>query len=122
MTSPPELRQPLPLTELEPHELTQLSEARPRRLIAARGEVARTETIALGSSHAYRCLLRDGSGSLTLLFIGRRKVAGLEEGVWCRTAGRVAVHDNELVLWNPRYDIEPFPPGDPAPGNDTPPL
>lgn len=122
MTSRRQLHHPYSLAELEVHELASLAEARPRQLISTRGEVALTELLALGSSHAWRCLLRDGTGSLSLLFMGRRKVAGLYEGVWCRAAGRVAVHESELVLWNPSYHIEPPRPAPGEQAGDTPSL
>ncbi|HET9092954.1 MAG TPA: OB-fold nucleic acid binding domain-containing protein [Acidimicrobiales bacterium] len=87
-------------------QVARLAEVRPRELVVARGEITESSALPVGSSVAYRCVLSDGSGRLSLVFLGRRRVAGLEPGARCCATGRVATYSGELVLWNPHYCIE----------------
>lgn len=88
------------------HDAVKLAEVRARCLVVVRGEIVATSHLPIGSSPAYRCVLSDGTGEVSLLFLGRRSVSGLEVGTRCSATGRVAAHELGLVLWNPRYDIE----------------
>jgi hypothetical protein len=51
--------------------------------------------------------LFDGSGSVTLVFLGRRRIAGIEPGRTLIATGRVAMRDDRKVIFNPRYTLEP---------------
>lgn len=83
-----------------------LGQARARQLVVVLGEIVETSTVPVGSSLAYRCRLSDGTGEVSLLFLGRRLVAGLDRGTRCSATGRLALHGPEMVLWNPPYEIE----------------
>ncbi len=47
----------------------------------------------------------DGSGMLTLVWLGRRRIPGIEPGVDLVATGRVSVHDGMRVMYNPRYEL-----------------
>lgn len=49
--------------------------------------------------------LYDGSGSLTLVFLGRRDVPGIEAGRHLIAEGLVADLDGTRTLFNPRYEL-----------------
>lgn len=51
--------------------------------------------------------LYDGSDVVTLVWLGRRQIAGIEPGRAIRARGRVAVRDDRKVIYNPFYEIEP---------------
>ena len=51
--------------------------------------------------------LFDGSGTVTLVWLGRRRILGIEPGRSLRAEGRVAVRDDRKVIYNPRYTLEP---------------
>lgn len=51
--------------------------------------------------------LFDGSGSVTLVWLGRRRIAGIEPGRTLSAEGRLALRDDRKVIFNPRYDLEP---------------
>jgi len=51
--------------------------------------------------------LFDGSGTVTLVWLGRRRIPGIEPGRSLRAEGRVAVRDDRKVIYNPRYTLEP---------------
>lgn len=49
--------------------------------------------------------LYDGSGVLTLVFVGRRTIAGIEPGRRLRATGRVTSHEGRRLMFNPRYEL-----------------
>jgi OB-fold nucleic acid binding domain len=53
--------------------------------------------------------LYDGSGTLTVVWLGRRQIAGIEVGRRIRVRGRVAQRDGRPVVFNPSYDLLPGP-------------
>lgn len=77
--------------------------------LTTHGSLVAIDIIAVGPTTAYRCVLDDGSGRLDLLFLGRRRVAGLTIGTYCEISGRVTHHSGRLAMWNPRYRLEPGP-------------
>jgi hypothetical protein len=51
--------------------------------------------------------LFDGSGSVHLVWLGRRRISGIEPGRMVVARGRVAEHDGRLVIFNPWYELRP---------------
>jgi hypothetical protein len=50
--------------------------------------------------------LYDGSDVVTLVWLGRRQIAGIEPGRVLTARGRVAVRDRRKVIYNPYYELE----------------
>lgn len=68
--------------------------------------VLRTVTLRpRGGVPALEALLFDGTGVVTLVWLGRRRIAGIEPGRAVRVEGRIGRHDDECVMYNPRYDL-----------------
>ena len=51
--------------------------------------------------------LYDGSATVVLVFLGRRRIAGIVAGRVLRATGRVAVDGDKRVMFNPRYELRP---------------
>jgi hypothetical protein len=51
--------------------------------------------------------LYDGSGVITLVFLGRRRIAGIETGRHMTASGRVTSGEGRLTMYNPRYELLP---------------
>jgi hypothetical protein len=49
--------------------------------------------------------LFDGSGAIELVWLGRRRIVGIEPGRRLKVTGRVGVHDGHLAIYNPRYEL-----------------
>jgi hypothetical protein len=60
-----------------------------------------------GQSPALQAELWDGSGTVDLVWIGRRKIAGIETGRVLRAEGRITQRDGQRVMFNPRYELRP---------------
>ncbi|GAB7043095.1 MULTISPECIES: OB-fold nucleic acid binding domain-containing protein [Catenuloplanes] len=50
--------------------------------------------------------LYDGSDVVTLVWLGRRHIAGIEPGRQLTARGRIAVRDDRKVMYNPHYELE----------------
>jgi hypothetical protein len=49
--------------------------------------------------------LFDGSGSVTLIWLGRRRIPGIEPGRTLTARGRFAAFDGRRVIYNPWYQL-----------------
>ncbi|PWW62214.1 OB-fold nucleic acid binding domain-containing protein [Actinokineospora spheciospongiae] len=53
--------------------------------------------------------LFDGTEGVTLVWLGRRRIAGIEPGRTVKAKGRLAVRDGRKVLYNPYYELQTAP-------------
>lgn len=53
--------------------------------------------------------LSDGTGTLTLIFLGRREIPGINPGRWLRVRGLVACDEGRKTMYNPQYELIPAP-------------
>jgi hypothetical protein len=50
--------------------------------------------------------LYDGSDVVTLVWLGRRQIAGIEPGRALTVRGRIAVREDRKVIYNPYYELD----------------
>jgi hypothetical protein len=50
--------------------------------------------------------LYDGSDVVTLVFLGRRSIAGIEPGRQLTARGRIAMREGRKVIYNPYYELD----------------
>lgn len=50
----------------------------------------------------------DGSGRISLLWMGRRRIVGIEPGRVLTVTGRLVNRDGARVIFNPRYSLRAF--------------
>ncbi len=53
--------------------------------------------------------LWDGSGTVLLVWLGRRRIAGIEPGRYLTVRGRLATRENRMVVYNPWYELQAAP-------------
>jgi len=51
--------------------------------------------------------LYDGSGTVALVWLGRRQIAGIEPGRGISVTGRISMNEGRPVIFNPRYELRP---------------
>lgn len=51
--------------------------------------------------------LYDGTGSIQVVWLGQRRIAGIEPGRRVRLSGFVCQKDGRLMMFNPRYELAP---------------
>ena len=49
--------------------------------------------------------LYDGTAEVTLVWLGRREIAGISPGRKLRATGRITSADGRRVIFNPRYEL-----------------
>lgn len=49
----------------------------------------------------------DGTGTVTVVFLGRRRIAGVEAGRSIKVMGRLTHHEHRATIFNPRYELLP---------------
>ncbi|HTF41797.1 MAG TPA: OB-fold nucleic acid binding domain-containing protein [Propionibacteriaceae bacterium] len=65
-----------------------------------------TVTISPRAGHpALEVELRDGSGAVTLVWLGRRQIPGIDCGRTLKVWGRISCHDGRRLIYNPRYEL-----------------
>jgi len=50
--------------------------------------------------------LYDGSDLVTLVWLGRRHITGIEPGRALTARGRIALREDRKVIYNPHYELE----------------
>lgn len=84
-----------------------VAEAKDRDLVSLRG-VLRTVTLRpRAGTPALEAELYDGSGAVTLIFLGRRRIAGIDPGRSVQVRGRLTTASGRPVVYNPVYELEP---------------
>jgi amino acid transporter len=69
------------------------------------GKVTAIRPAAMDSAPTLEVEIWDESGGVTLQFLGRREIAGLEVGSTLIAEGMVGEHDGSLTILNPSYEI-----------------
>lgn len=53
--------------------------------------------------------LDDGTRTMNLVWLGRRRIGGIEPGVYLKVRGRVTFRKGVPTIFNPAYEIKPRP-------------
>jgi hypothetical protein len=61
----------------------------------------------VGGVPALEAELYDGSGVLTLIWLGRRRIRGIDPGRGLSAHGRVTMQNRRPVMFNPTYELRP---------------
>lgn len=84
-----------------------IADAPDRELVEVQG-VLRTVTLRpRGGVPALEAELYDGTGVLTLIWLGRRQIAGIDPGRKIRVRARIGSSEGVRMVYNPRYELLP---------------
>jgi amino acid transporter len=78
-----------------------------RQTAVVEGRIRSVQVSPISGSPALRCELVDETGGVTLIFYGRRSIAGIEPGVHLRAEGRIGTYKGHLAIANPLYSLMP---------------
>lgn len=84
-----------------------VAEVPERSLARVRGTLRSVTLQPRVDTPALEADLFDGSDSVTLIWLGRRRIAGIDCGRRMVAVGRVAILDGRRVMFNPRYELLP---------------
>lgn len=88
-------------------ECVPIAEAPDRERVRLRGSIHTVTLRPRGGVPALEAELDDGSQVLTVIWLGRRQIAGIEPGRTMQIEGRIGVHHGHRVMFNPRYELLP---------------
>jgi hypothetical protein len=87
--------------------LTTIAEAPMRERVRLRGTLRTVTLRPRGGVPALEAELYDGSGAITVVWLGRRRIAGISPGRSMEIQGRIGSHDGVRIMYNPRYELIP---------------
>jgi len=70
------------------------------------GEIVSVTLGPAGRALDFQADFFDGTGHVTLVWMGRNHIPGIEVGARIRVEGRVALLNQRMVIYNPVYAIE----------------
>lgn len=79
-----------------------LSECRPRQKVVLRGTVTSVSTAA---SSWLEAVLDDGSGTVNLIWMGRRRIECIMPGRELLVTGRLSEEEGRQVIFNPEFEV-----------------
>lgn len=91
--------------EREGEGCTQIHGLRDRDLATVYGHLKNVSLAPRAGTPTLEATLYDGSGMVTLVWLGRRRILGIKPGVGLKATGRVSCHDGRRVIFNPRYEL-----------------
>lgn len=100
--------------ELESEELqraaqasgaTTIAQAVDRQRVTLRGVISVLTMKPRNGTPWLEAEFTDGSGTITLIWMGRREIPGITAGRQLRVEGRLSYVDGERRLYNPRYEL-----------------
>ena len=98
----------LPTGLLDPDACTPIGEVRFRQRVQVKGRVRSLRVRPWADVPSLELVLVDGTGGLTVVFLGRRHVAGIRPGSLLAVEGMVGSQGNRLAILNPHYDLRHF--------------
>ncbi|SDS18547.1 hypothetical protein SAMN04488570_1319 [Nocardioides scoriae] len=87
--------------------LVTIEDAVDRERVILQGTLKTVSLRPRGGVPALEAELYDGSGSIFVVWLGRRRIAGISPGRGIRVVGRIGVQDGHRVMYNPRYFLRP---------------
>lgn len=85
--------------------LTPIGEIEWRKRAHVQGQVTSIKSAPRGSAPYLQVEVWDQTGGVTLQFLGRREIAGLEVGSQIRAEGMVGEEEGSLTILNPSYEL-----------------
>jgi len=76
-----------------------------RKRAQVQGRVTSIKTAPRGSAPTLEVEIWDETGGVSLHFLGRREIAGLEVGSQLRAEGMVGEEEGSMVILNPSYEL-----------------
>lgn len=88
-------------------QVLSIAKAPDREVVRLRGMLRSVTLRPRGGVPALEAELDDGSGRITLIWLGRRRIVGISPGRSVDVTGRIGVQDGIRIMYNPRYSLMP---------------
>ena len=84
-----------------------IADAPDRERVTLRGSLRTVTLRPRAGVPALEAELNDGSGVITVVWLGRRRIAGIEPGRAIEVEGRIGAYAGVRLMYNPRYQLIP---------------
>ena len=84
-----------------------IADAPDRERVKLRGALRTVTLRPRGGVPALEAELNDGSGIITVVWLGRRRIAGIDPGRALEVEGRIGDHEGVRIMYNPKYELIP---------------
>jgi RecG-like helicase len=104
----PSVKKPVATTEPVSHyaeKVTPIGQIAWRKRAQVQGHVTSIRMAPRGSAPVLEVEIWDETGGVSLQFLGRREIAGLEVGSQLRAEGMVGEEEGSMVILNPSYEL-----------------
>ncbi|MCU1463789.1 MAG: nucleic acid binding OB-fold tRNA/helicase-type [Acidimicrobiales bacterium] len=90
-----------------PDGVVPIASLRLRQPAVVEGRIRTVRVLPLAGSATLECVVEDPTGSVSVVFFGRRKIAGVDVGTRIRATGTVTDHRGRRAILNPLYELVP---------------
>jgi amino acid transporter len=94
-----------PALSTRPADATPIGEVRCRQSVKVHGRIQAVRVEPLGGSPSLECTLADETGSVSMVFFGRRAIEGIVMGATVIAEGMAIDHHGRLAIVNPLYEL-----------------
>jgi len=84
---------------------TPIGQCADRDFVRFRGTIAVVTVNPRGDNSWLEAEIKDGSGVVTLIWMGRHEIPGIDAGRQVWVEGRVSCADGRRSIYNPRYEL-----------------
>lgn len=84
-----------------------IADAADREFVELQGNLRTVTLRPRGGVPALEAELYDGSGVITVVWLGRRRISGISPGRSMEIQGRIGFLDGQRIMYNPRYELMP---------------
>ena len=88
-----------------------ISEAPSHQRVPVTGRIVAVRVQPWGGAQTLEATLRDATGDLALVFLGRRQIGGIVPGTVLTASGVIGTHRNRPAMLNPEYVLLSVPNG-----------
>ena len=96
-----------PAAPARPDRCTPIGDIRWRDHVRVAGRVRSVTVAPWADIPTLECILVDATGGITVVFLGRRHIAGIHPGARMQIQGTVGRHAERLAILNPGYTLLP---------------
>lgn len=93
-------------SEVEQLACTKLAAVKPGHVVTSGGRLRAVVYTPSENLPTLEAELFDGSGSISLVWLGQRRIPGIEPGRRIVVRGRVGVHHGRPAIYNPWYELQ----------------
>jgi hypothetical protein len=90
------------------HDVAPLSTCSPGDVVSVMGTIRSVTIRPAGRAPGTDIEIFDGSGSVNVVWMGRRRMAGIQPGRGIVVHGRMTCTTDNPTIYNPRYELAPL--------------